>query len=108
MRIIALITHSANIRNILDHIGVDSEPPHIAPPRGPPLGEDGDALQGGATCMVGAKLPRGQSSRQRGSCGSPVCTGQGRFVAQSLCHTCPHGVEFPIPVYNASINKIRT
>ena len=27
MRIIAFITHSADIRHILDHIGADSEPP---------------------------------------------------------------------------------
>ena len=31
MRIIAFITHSADIRHVLDHIGVESEPPHIAP-----------------------------------------------------------------------------
>ena len=43
MRIIAFITHSADIRQILDHIGVQSEPPHIAPARGPPLWEDCDA-----------------------------------------------------------------
>ena len=33
----------ARIRKILDHIGVDSEPPHISPARGPPLWEDCDA-----------------------------------------------------------------
>ncbi len=37
MRIIAFITHSADIRHILDHIGVDSELPHITPARGPLL-----------------------------------------------------------------------
>ena len=37
MRIIAFITHSADIRHILEYIGVASEPPHIAPARGPPL-----------------------------------------------------------------------
>jgi hypothetical protein len=31
------------IRKILDHIGVDSTPPHIAPARGPPLWDDCDA-----------------------------------------------------------------
>jgi hypothetical protein len=47
MRIIAFITHSADSCRILDHIGVESEPPHIAPARGPPLWEDcGDAQQG--------------------------------------------------------------
>ena len=35
MRIIAFITHSADIRQILNHIGADSEPPHISPARGP-------------------------------------------------------------------------
>lgn len=43
MRLIAFITHSANIRQILDHIGVESEAPHISPARGPPLREDCDA-----------------------------------------------------------------
>jgi hypothetical protein len=46
MRIIAFITHSADIRHILEHIGVDSEPPRIKPARGPPLWEACDA-QGG-------------------------------------------------------------
>ena len=43
MRIIAFITHSADIRQMLDHIGVRSEPPNIAPAREPPLWEDCDA-----------------------------------------------------------------
>ena len=43
MRIIAFITHSADIRHILDHIGVEAEPPRIAPARGPPLWDGGDA-----------------------------------------------------------------
>ena len=37
MRIIAFITHSADIRQILEHVGANSEPPRIAPARGPPL-----------------------------------------------------------------------
>jgi hypothetical protein len=37
VRLIAFITHSAAIRQILEHIGVDCEPPHITPARGPPL-----------------------------------------------------------------------
>jgi hypothetical protein len=48
MRIIAFITHSADIRHILDHIGVDAEPPRIKPARGPPLWDDGDAQAGEA------------------------------------------------------------
>jgi hypothetical protein len=46
MRIIAFITHSADIRQILDHIGVDSELPHISPARGPPLWDDCGAHDG--------------------------------------------------------------
>lgn len=48
MRIIAFITHSADIRQILDHIGVDSEPPRLCPARGPPLwdGCEADAQRG--------------------------------------------------------------
>ena len=37
MRLIAFITAGTQIRNILDHIGVDSEPPRISPARVPPL-----------------------------------------------------------------------
>lgn len=37
MRILAFIIHSAGIGHILDHIGVESEPPHITPARWPPL-----------------------------------------------------------------------
>ena len=43
MRLIAFITEGTQIRKILDHIGVDSEPPHISPARGPPLWEVCDA-----------------------------------------------------------------
>jgi hypothetical protein len=43
MRLIAFITEGMQIRKILDHIGVDSEPPYIAPARGPPLWDDCDA-----------------------------------------------------------------
>lgn len=44
--LIAFITHSADIRQILDHIGVESEPPHISPARGPPLWDDCEAQVG--------------------------------------------------------------
>jgi hypothetical protein len=46
MRIIALITCSADIRRILDHIGVESESPQIALARGSPLWDDCDAQVG--------------------------------------------------------------
>ena len=47
MRLIAFITHSADIRQILDQIGVQSESPRIAPARGPPLWDDGGNAQMG-------------------------------------------------------------
>ena len=44
MRLFAFVTEGRQVRRILDHIGVGSEPPHIAPARGPPLWDDcGDA-----------------------------------------------------------------
>ena len=44
--LIAFITEGTQIRRILDHIGVDSEPPQISPARGPPLWDDCDAHVG--------------------------------------------------------------
>jgi len=48
MRLIAFVTEGTQIRKILNHIGVDSQPPHISPARGPPLWDDCDtqALEG--------------------------------------------------------------
>jgi hypothetical protein len=46
MRLIAFITHSTDIGQIRNHIGVESEPPHISPARGPPLREECDAQTG--------------------------------------------------------------
>jgi len=43
MRLIAFITQRADILQILNHIGVESEPPHISPARGPPLWDGCDA-----------------------------------------------------------------
>ena len=46
MRLIAIISRSADIRHILDHIGVAPELPHIAPARGPRPWDDCDAPTG--------------------------------------------------------------
>jgi len=46
MRLIANIPEGAQIRKILNHIGVDCEPPRITPARGPPLWDDCDAQMG--------------------------------------------------------------
>jgi hypothetical protein len=43
MRIIAFITHSADIRHILEHTGAETKPPRINPARGPPLWDGADA-----------------------------------------------------------------
>ncbi len=45
MRLIANIPEGTQIRKILDHIGGDSEPPHISPAGGPPLWQDGGDAQ---------------------------------------------------------------
>ena len=41
MRLIAFITEGTGIGKILEHIGVDTEPPQISPARGPPLWRGG-------------------------------------------------------------------
>lgn len=43
MHLIAFITHRADILQILNHIGAESEPPHISPARGPSLRKGCDA-----------------------------------------------------------------
>lgn len=40
MRLIAFINEGTQIRKILDHIGQDSEPPHLSPARGLALWDD--------------------------------------------------------------------
>ena len=59
-RLIAFMTHSADIRQILNHIGVASDPPHIGPARGPPLCDGCDAqvddgLQSKPDCDLSAQ-----------------------------------------------------
>ena len=46
MRIIAFITYSADIRQILEHIGAETEPPRTTPARGLPLWDGADAQVG--------------------------------------------------------------
>ena len=46
MRLIAFITEGTGMRKILEHIGVDTEPPQISPARGPPLWDGCDAQVG--------------------------------------------------------------
>ena len=36
MKIIAFVTERESVRQILDHIGEPSDPPRVAPARGPP------------------------------------------------------------------------
>ena len=45
-RMIAFITQSADIRETLEHIRADSEPPQMAPAHGPPLWDDCNAQVG--------------------------------------------------------------
>lgn len=54
MRLIAFVTVGTQIEKILNHIGVDFEPPHIAPARGLRLWDDCDAQTG-----EGVEIKRG-------------------------------------------------
>jgi hypothetical protein len=45
MRLISFITEGTQIRKILNHTGVDSEPPHISPALWPPSWADFDDAQ---------------------------------------------------------------
>jgi hypothetical protein len=45
MRLIAFITEGTQIRRILEHVGVDSEPPHMALVRGPSWWDDCSDVQ---------------------------------------------------------------
>ena len=45
MRIIAFINDAGSANKILDHIGESTQPPRIAPARGPPLWEAAAAAQ---------------------------------------------------------------
>ena len=55
MRLIAFITERVQIRRILEHIGVDTQAPRIAPARGPPLWDACDA-QGADGAGEGSRL----------------------------------------------------
>ena len=52
MKLVALITHSADIRQILGHIGVESEPPRISHACGPPQWDDFDDAPGGGDAKI--------------------------------------------------------
>ena len=52
MRLIAFITEGTQIKKILNHLGVDSEPPHISPARGPLLWDDGGDAQMGDGAQI--------------------------------------------------------
>ena len=58
MRILAFITEGVQIRRILEHIGVDTQAPRIAPARGPPLWDACDA-QGADGTGQGAPIDPG-------------------------------------------------
>jgi hypothetical protein len=45
MRIIAFINDAGTVKKILDHIGESTQPPRIAPARGPPLWEAAAAVE---------------------------------------------------------------
>ena len=69
MRLIAFVTDGTQIRNILNHIGLESQPAHIFAARGPPLWEDcgdtwvGKGLRASRALAWAAKPDRGLRGR---------------------------------------------
>jgi hypothetical protein len=61
--LISFINDGAEIRKILDHIGVESSPPKISKARGPPLwdacddAEEKECFDDGADCDIGQQGP---------------------------------------------------
>ena len=68
----------SDIRQILDHIGVESEPPHICPARGPPMRDDCDAQTGeGVAVEPDWDLAAQPAPRLRGRSAHQLVTGRG-------------------------------
>lgn len=76
MRLIAFITHNADIRQILDHIGVESERPHITPARRPLQWEGCEALMVCKASRIGIWWHNPHPTT------APMCTSA---CQQSLC-----------------------
>ena len=60
MRIIAFVNDAGTVKKILDHIGESTQPPRIAPARGPPLWEAAAAAE-----QQAGNDPQRDSSAQR-------------------------------------------
>ena len=60
MSIIAIIMHSADIRQILEHIGVEVEPLRITPACGPPLWDECSAQMGDGLDIASDGVELGQ------------------------------------------------
>jgi hypothetical protein len=94
MRIIAFITYNVGIRKILEHIGAETEPPHITPARGPPLWGGVDAQNGEGvesapnweeSCQAAPDLEANQRISWRGA----KQWNDRRWAADCVCH-CPY------------------
>ncbi len=105
MRLIAFITDRAEVRKILEHIGVDAHVPRIAPARGPPLWDECDApvvgecvdavpdwdlaAQPAPDCQVDQRISWRQvklAFLQRFGVGPRVLRVQSTFSDQRCCH----------------------
>ena len=101
MRLIAFITEGTQTDKILDHIGVDSKPPHISPARGPPLWDDCDAHVGeGVASEPDWDLTCEQRILAVDRPGTALLRGAERISTwvegSSKGDTWPHAVEMPI------------
>ena len=101
MRIIAFITHSADIQKMRYHIGVDSDLPHISPARGPRSWDDIGDAQMGKTAIRCTALRAWQTVGHLASKGFAnmwLCVSnlrvrvvfQGVFRQPNPCHTWLH------------------
>lgn len=107
MRIIAFISHSADIQHMLDHIGVDSEAPHIAPARGRRCGMT--AIRRRVMAAKSGQIGTWQHHRYRSTRSINASTGRGGsqrlrerkqrsprgLACQNRRYAGPHAVEFP-------------
>jgi hypothetical protein len=92
---IALITHSADIRKILDHIGIESELPNIAPVREK---QRFRRAAGQACARARPKADLRSVVLLFNDRVGPNLPNQWCFCAPNPCHTSSHVVEFSIRI----------
>ena len=89
MCLIAFIANTAEVRKILEHIGVDSAPPRITPARGPPLWDNCDALADEMLeALSGRVVPAIRQENQKWHMSGEA----GRSIARLRIAMCKNGI----------------